>query len=564
MRPPGGPRTSGPPSLALGSARARLDLLRNPVPPRAEELAAAQATLDQANTRLTQAMDGGVGQGVTARPRPEDVATLDLRVERAQAVLDKAIADANARTTPSSPSRQQLDLAITQAQIDLRIAQNDADRAKNTGPTDWDVRLLQQAQANAKANYDRIANPAPPTAADLATAQAAVDTAQSNLDKLRNVTPFDIENARQAVVQAQANLDKARTPDPANIAQLQSGLDTAVANLEKLKTPSQFDVDSARAAVNQAEATLAGRQRQYTDQDRQAAEAGVAQAQAAVDQQQAALDIQQANLTEAFVTAPFDGIVSDRPVSVGSVVSTNTPLMTVISKDVEIALGVEELNIARFQENNPATFTVTAYPGEQFKGLVTSVFPSGDTRSRTFTVKVKPEDQEGRLRPGMFAQLSVELERRENVNTVPRDAIVQRNDRPYAFVVAENVAGLRPVDLGLQDDKKAEVKGGLQTGEEVVVSGQATLRDKEMVRIIPAAGQRAAGAAGGAAGAQGGQGAAPAPRARRARAGRVPRGGAPGGQRPQGTPGAAPAGGTGSTPAAGRTAGAGGAAPRQP
>jgi membrane fusion protein (multidrug efflux system) len=209
---------------------------------------------------------------------------------------------------------------------------------------------------------------------------------------------------------------------------------------------------------------------------------------------------------------------------------------------------VEELNIARFQENNPATFTVTAYPGEQFKGLVTSVFPSGDTRSRTFTVKVKPEDQEGRLRPGMFAQLSVELERRENVNTVPRDAIVLRNDKPYAFVVAENVAGLRPVDLGLQDDKKAEVKGGLQTGEEVVVSGQATLRDKEMVRIIPAAGQRAGGA-GGAPGAAGGA------QSGGAQGGAA--GGAQGGQRPQGTPGAAAAGGT---PAAGT----GGAAPRQP
>jgi membrane fusion protein (multidrug efflux system) len=223
--------------------------------------------------------------------------------------------------------------------------------------------------------------------------------------------------------------------------------------------------------------------------------------------------------------------------------------LTVISKDVEIALGVEELNIARFQESAPATFSVTAYPGEQFRGLVTSVFPSGDTRSRTFTVKVRPEDQEGRLRPGMFAQLSVELERRENVNTVPRDAIVLRNEKPYTFVVAENVAGLRPVDLGLQDDRRAEVKSGLQTGEDVVISGQATLRDKEMVRIIPAGGQRqgAAGAAQGAAGAA--QGAAGQ--------GQGATGAAQGGQRPAGTPGAA--GAAGGTPGAG-----GAAAPRQP
>jgi RND family efflux transporter MFP subunit len=493
---------------ALVSARARLDILRNPPPPRPEDVAAAQATLDQARTRLSQVLDGGAGQGVTQRPRPEDLDTLQLRVERAQANLDKAIADLNARVTPSSPSRQQLELVVTQAQIDLQIARNDLDKARNTGPSDWEVRLLQEAFSNAQAAYDRVVKPAPPTAADLAGAQATLVQAQANLDKLRNVTPFDLENARQAVVQAQANLDKASTPDPANIAQLQAGLETAIAGLDKLKAPSSFEVDTARAGVAQAEATLAGRRRQFTDQDRQAAEAGVAQAQAAVDQQQAALAIQEANLAEAFVTAPFEGIVSDRAVTVGSVVSTNTPLMTLISRDVEIALSVEEANIARFQEGAPATFGVNAFPGEQFKGLVTSVFPSGDVRSRTFTVKVRPDEQGGRLRPGMFAQLSVVLERRENVNTIPRDAVVLRNDRPFAFVVVENVAGLRQLDLGLQDDRRVEVKSGLQTGDDVVVTGQATLRDKDVVRVVPAGGQRPAGQPAGQPGAQdqGGQG----------------------------------------------------------
>ncbi|MDQ3701280.1 MAG: efflux RND transporter periplasmic adaptor subunit [Chloroflexota bacterium] len=479
---------------ALASARARLGNLQNPPPPRPEDVATAQATLDQARTRMAQTLDGGLGQGVTARPRPEDIATLQLRVERAQVAVDRAIVDRNRpQTGANALNAQQLDLAITQTQIDLQIARNDLEKAQNTGPTDWDVRLLQEAVSSAQANYDRVTKPAVPSPADVVSAQATIDQAQANLDKLRNVTPFELETAQQSVIQAQANLDKARTPDASNVAQLQSALETAIATLEKLKTPTAFEVDAAQAALTQAEAQLAARRNQYSAQDRQAADAGVAQAQAAVEQQLAALAIQEAARNEAFVTAPIEGVVSERLVSPGAVIANNAPLMTVISKEVEIALNVEELHIARFQENAPATFSVSAYPGEQFKGIVTSVFPSGDARSRTFTVKVRPEEQAERLRPGMFAQLSVVLERRENVNTIPPEAVVLRNDRPFAFVVVDNVAALRQVDLGLAEDRRVEVKNGLQTGEDIVVSGQATLRDKDPVRVIT--GPRAGGQA---------------------------------------------------------------------
>lgn len=229
----------------------------------------------------------------------------------------------------------------------------------------------------------------------------------------------------------------------------------------------------------------------------------MAQAQAALDQQQAALAIQQANLNDSFITAPFDGVISDRQVSQGAIVTTNTPIMTLISKQVEVVLNVEEANIAKFQQQAPARFTVTAFPGEQFTGVITSIFPSGDARSRTFTVKVRPDEQDGRLRPGMFAQLSVVLDRHENVPVVPKDAIVQKNDKPVVFTVADNTATQRIVELGLSDDKRVEIKSGLQPGEDVVISGQATLRDKDRVRVVPPGG--ASGGASGGQGVQGGQ-----------------------------------------------------------
>jgi len=89
--------------------------------PRAEDIATAQVALDQARTRLSQAREGGIGTGITARARPEDLNTLELRVQAAQAALDKANADL-AKGPTSTVTSQALNLASTQAQINVLTA----------------------------------------------------------------------------------------------------------------------------------------------------------------------------------------------------------------------------------------------------------------------------------------------------------------------------------------------------------------------------------------------------------------------------------------------------------
>ena len=571
----------------LQTAKIRLTQLQNP---RAEDIATAQVALDQARTRLSQAREGGIGTGITARARPEDLNTLELRVQAAQAALDKANADL-AKGPTSTVTSQALNLASTQAQINVLTAQNDLSKARAVGgPTDWDLRLLEEAEQGARASFEKVSNPSPN---DIAAAQVAVEKAQAALEKLKTVTPFDIETARQSVVQAQANLDKAVNPDPSTVAQLETAYATAVATLqktivpdpatvaqlesayvtaltvlEKLQKPLPYDVDAARATLAQSEAQLSARRNPYTEFDRAAAEAAVRQAEAALAQQQAALELQTVNLAETQITAPFDGIVAERLATAGAVVQVSTPVFTLISRDTEIALNVEEAAISRFREGGNASFSVNAYPSETFQGSVTSIFPTGDSRSRTFTVKVKPADPTGKLKPGMYAQLSVTLDSRTNVTVVPRDAILLRNDKPFIFVINENVAALRPLELGLGDDRKVEVKTGVQPDESIVISGQATLRDKDAVRIVTP------GAPGGGAGGQGGpgsqrptgapgQGASGGAGGQGAPGGAAPADGSGGGQRPAGGQGGAPAdaAGGGQRPAGGAGSAGQGAAP---
>lgn len=461
----------------LQAARVRLEQVK--AGPREEDVRAQQAVLDQAKTRLAQLTDA-------PKVRPEDLRAAEIEVQRQQANLDKARADletlrargvGSTQSGAAAASQEVFDQMVASAQATVRAseaallaAQNNLEKLKNTSPTPWDLRL----------------------------AELQVHQAMANLDKLRTISPFDVKSAEAAVAQAEAavaqqraavavaeaQLDLMRAPTAFDVKAAEEAVNQAQANLEKLLRPNPFDVAAAQAAVDQAQANLNLRKQPYTDNDRAAAEAAVAQARAAVEQAMAAVEIQRAALADAFITAPFDGIVAERLLTEGAISSANSPILTLISKDMEVVLNVEEGVIGRIREGMGATLTATAYPGAQFEGTVSFIGLSGDTRSRTFTVKVVPNDPERKLRPGMSVQVKLEIERRENVLTVPRTAVLQRDNRSVVFVVSGGVAAMRPVTTGLFDDRVVEIVSGLQEGEDIVVSGQNVLRDKDPVRVV--------------------------------------------------------------------------------
>ncbi len=110
--------------------------------------------------------------------------------------------------------------------------------------------------------------------------------------------------------------------------------------------------------------------------------------------------------------------------------------MTLVSKETEIVLQVEEARIGQVARNQPSQITVAAYPGEQFPGTVASISPTADARSRTFAVRVYPNDPQGRLRDGMFAQVGLQTAARQ-ASLVPVQAVVNRSGRNIVFVVGQ-------------------------------------------------------------------------------------------------------------------------------
>jgi multidrug efflux pump subunit AcrA (membrane-fusion protein) len=310
----------------LVSAQAKRQALTHPRP---EDLAAAQSLVDQAKTRLAQLQD------LPKTAPPQDTANAQLAVQSAQAGLERARAEAtnvNLSKTASEADKQGAEATVRQAELAVVTAQNNLAKLQQQGPSDWDLRQAQEGVNSAQANLDTLRNPSP---TDVQQAQAAVDQAQANLDKITKPSPYDVEQAQEAVNQAQTALDKLKNPSPADTAAAQQAVAQAQATLDKLTTPSDYDVQQAQQTVNQAQANLDKllNNNKYDLQNAQAALSqaqanlgkvqnsttpqDLAVAQAAVDQANAQLKQAQANLDAATLTAPFAGVVAATGVNPG-------------------------------------------------------------------------------------------------------------------------------------------------------------------------------------------------------------------------------------------------------
>src|SRR5205814_1494160 len=145
---------------------------------------------------------------------------------------------------------------------------------------------------------------------------------------------------------------------------------------------------------------LQGRRNPYTAEDRQAAEAGV-------DQAQAQLQLANLGLSDTRVTAPVDGVVAERLVSPGALVSPATPIVTLVPPALELMVNVDEAQLGQISEGQAVTLSVAAYPNQTFSGAVATIAPTLDQRSRTASVKILPRDLDGKLRAGMLAKLNI-------------------------------------------------------------------------------------------------------------------------------------------------------------
>ena len=165
-------------------------------------------------------------------------------------------------------------------------------------------------------------------------------------------------------------------------------------------------------------------------------------------------------------------------VNPGQVVATIAPLDPLIA-DVDL-VGED---IAKVQVGLEARAQYHAFARESFDGRVLRLAPTVDQRTRALRAEVQIGNGEGLLRPGMFVEVIVIGERREDVVVIPRRALTDRGGQRVVFVLRGQRVVRQAVTLGLGDDQFVEVREGLELGDRVVVRGIETLTDQMLVRV---------------------------------------------------------------------------------
>jgi membrane fusion protein (multidrug efflux system) len=212
-------------------------------------------------------------------------------------------------------------------------------------------------------------------------------------------------------------------------------------------------------------------------------QADVAQAQFEIAE--ARVDLAQVQLDQTRISAPFDGVVGQRFVDPGDRVEEETQLVQIDSVDrLQVTFGVSDEGLPHVGTGLPVNVWVRPYPGEKFPGEVFFVSPTLDPANRRIWVKAWIENGDGRLAPGLFANVDLEVRRIENALVLPESAVAIDQRGPYVWVVdADRRVARRPIEIGLRERGIVEVVQGLAPGVEVVTAGTHKVSEGKQVQI---------------------------------------------------------------------------------
>ncbi len=190
-------------------------------------------------------------------------------------------------------------------------------------------------------------------------------------------------------------------------------------------------------------------------------------------------------LAKLRLTSPLDGTLAMLQVSAGgTLVPAGFHLCTIYdNSSMLLDLHLPNSDISRIRTGQRVIVSTYAIEEQTFSGEVVAIDPSINPQTRTFTSRVRIENPDRLLRSGMFVKAEVIIEQRDSTVVIPREAVQMRSGRPVAFVVLGASAELREVVTGLETRDRIEIISGLEPGENLVVKGYETLRDKSRVRV---------------------------------------------------------------------------------
>ena len=193
------------------------------------------------------------------------------------------------------------------------------------------------------------------------------------------------------------------------------------------------------------------------------------------------------NLTEnTFLLSPISGIVTARNYDNGDMYSGQMPVLTVMQiNPVKLLVNVSESNYSQVKTGMTVNVKFDVFPNETFKGKVNLIYPTIDERSRSFGVEIKLSNNNNKIRPGMYGRVIMQFGVAKHV-VVPDQSVIKQSGSGarFVFVHKNGKVEYRRVELGRRFGNEYELISGVNSGEEVVVTGHAGLTDGSVVKVV--------------------------------------------------------------------------------
>ena len=208
-------------------------------------------------------------------------------------------------------------------------------------------------------------------------------------------------------------------------------------------------------------------------------------AKAELEIAEARVDLAKVNLDRTAIRAPFDGMVGLRRVDMGDRVDEETPLVRIDQIDrLQLSFGITDEGLPVARVGMTVRAWVRPYPGEKFEGEVFFVSPTLDPENRRILVRAWIPNGDHRLRPGLFANVDLEIRRIENAIVIPESAVMVDRLGPHVWKVQpDSVVTRAPIEIGLRERGVVEVKQGLQPGASIVSAGVHKVSEGKRVEI---------------------------------------------------------------------------------
>jgi multidrug efflux pump subunit AcrA (membrane-fusion protein) len=178
--------------------------------------------------------------------------------------------------------------------------------------------------------------------------------------------------------------------------------------------------------------------------------------------------------------APIEGRITERKSTIGEHIGKETEIYTISDPtDLWVLAEIKERDIGAVQVGQETSFTVLAYPGETFHGKVVLLGNRVETESRTLEVRIEVNNADGRLKPGMFADVEIATTAIKDVLVISDQALQTLEDEQIVFVaLSETGFEKRVVKTGLEQLGRVQITEGLKEGERVVTEGSFILKSE--------------------------------------------------------------------------------------